>query len=193
MAFTGLHVVDAELRSMNIFESLGVQDYYYSFRQLLVKNAPYGCTMMMNRRLWENIGDYSEEIDLHDTWIALYASAVGKVCYVPMALSLYRQHGGNAIGFGDKRGDLRGGAGRFFGWLFRKSKASPPKYRRRLEFFRARYRDVLPPENRETLDKFMRLLEHGKLVRAVKLMFGAWPLKGSLGYKCLAYGKIILC
>jgi hypothetical protein len=40
---------------------------------------------------------------MHDWWLALCAAALGKICYLPEPMVLYRQHGTNAIGSAGRR------------------------------------------------------------------------------------------
>lgn len=100
LVFTGLEVVDAELKSFHKFMALGLPQERFGLIQLLLANCASGCTEMLNRRLYEGIGGYDEHINIHDHWAALYAAGCGVICSVPMALILYRQHANNAIGAG---------------------------------------------------------------------------------------------
>lgn len=98
LVFTGLQIVDANLKSMDDLMSLDFPESRYTFMELLPCNCAAGCTQMMNRECYSNLGEFHEDIRLHDWWTILYASAFGVVVRVPMALILYRQHGHNAIG-----------------------------------------------------------------------------------------------
>ena len=100
MVFTGLEVVDAELKSTGELMSLEFPERRYSFRELLAGNYAAGCTQMLNRECYEGMGRFQEGIFMHDWWASLYASAFGVIVRVPMALILYRQHGNNSIGAG---------------------------------------------------------------------------------------------
>lgn len=98
MVFTGLKVVDAELRSLDQLMSLDFHESRYTFRELIPCNCAAGCTQMLNRECWRGVGGFQEGILLHDWWTSLYAAAFGVIERVPMALILYRQHGDNVIG-----------------------------------------------------------------------------------------------
>ena len=99
LIFTGLQLVDEKLQDLDRFFCLGVTKKSYSLHDLVMKtNCVAGCTIMINRRIYENLGDYSDCINYHDHWIAMYASAYGVVQHIPMALMLYRQHNDQAIG-----------------------------------------------------------------------------------------------
>ena len=108
LVFTGLQVVDAELRSMDQLMSLNFPERRYTFRELIFGNCAAGCTEMLNRKCYEGMSGFSEGIKYHDWCASLYASAFGVIVRVPMALILYRQHNTNAIG-AEKDVDLRRG------------------------------------------------------------------------------------
>lgn len=65
---------------------------------LLTANVATGCTIIMNRALYEKARPIPPEAMMHDHWLALVASALGAIAYVDEAPILYRQHGGNLIG-----------------------------------------------------------------------------------------------
>lgn len=73
------------------------------FRSLILKNNVTGCTCLFNRSLKNYINkklnsiDYSKII-MHDWWLAILASAFGKVVHIDEKTVLYRQHENNVIG-----------------------------------------------------------------------------------------------
>lgn len=69
-----------------------------SLNHLLLHNTVTGCTMMINRSLAEKIKNIPSEGIMHDWWIAMVASAFGKIAYIDESLMLYRQHGKNDTG-----------------------------------------------------------------------------------------------
>lgn len=103
LVHTDLEVVDAELNTLGSsfvsYRALdpGIKD----FNHLLVQNNVTGCTALWNKRLNEilNLGDSS--IAMHDWWMALVASAFGKISFVDEALIKYRQHEKNVVGATD--------------------------------------------------------------------------------------------
>lgn len=64
--------------------------------RLLMQNVPYGCAMMLNRSLLLSATPIPPEALLHDHWLAISASLVGKIAFVPEALILHRVHTSNA-------------------------------------------------------------------------------------------------
>ena len=88
---------DAELVDQNLKNPMGIfcGKHYTNFNKLLMRYCITGCLMMINKILYENLGDYKSEMGLHDRWIGLYASAFGIIKHVPVKLMLYRQHAHN--------------------------------------------------------------------------------------------------
>ena len=98
---TDLQVVDKNL------QTLSPSFWHYSrlnpvtaknLNRLLTHNVVTGCTMMINRPLLQLAAPIPQEAIMHDWWIALTASAFGKIDVVPNATLLYRQHGKNDVG-----------------------------------------------------------------------------------------------
>lgn len=108
LIFTGLQIVDAELRSMDQLMSLNFPERRYTFKELILGNCAAGCTEMLNRKCYKGMGGFHEGIKYHDWWASLYASAFGVIVRVPMALILYRQHGDNAVGATKELNNKRG-------------------------------------------------------------------------------------
>jgi rhamnosyltransferase len=73
-----------------------------SIKGLLMQNVVVGCTMAGNHALLKLIQPAAlkdcGQMLMHDWWLALLASAFGTIEYSPVALILYRQHGGNSLG-----------------------------------------------------------------------------------------------
>lgn len=97
---TDLQVVDSELKllSKSFWEYQKLDPVRCKLNQLLVQNNVTGCTVMINKALRNLALPIPREAIMHDWWLALVASAFGKVSYVNEALILYRQHGRNDVG-----------------------------------------------------------------------------------------------
>lgn len=55
--------------------------------------------MLFNRALRDKLTDtVPDGLRMHDWWIALIASAFGRIIYLDEPLLLYRQHTGNVVG-----------------------------------------------------------------------------------------------
>jgi len=70
-----------------------------TFENAVVENIATGCTVAFTNRVrLEVLSGNPRGFVMHDWWLYLYCSAVGKVLYDPKASIKYRQHAGNAIG-----------------------------------------------------------------------------------------------
>lgn len=100
MVHTDLRVVDAALTCIHpsFMNYSGISGDRLHTKQLLVQNVVTGCTMMMNHALAALAAENTPKIAMHDWWIALLASACGKVGFLDEATIDYRQHGHNAVG-----------------------------------------------------------------------------------------------
>ena len=82
--------------SSNKTENLKADNF--KLNKLLVQNTASGCTIMINKKLKDIIGDIPDEAIMHDHYIMLIASIFGKIEYIDKPLILYRQHENNVIG-----------------------------------------------------------------------------------------------
>jgi glycosyltransferase involved in cell wall biosynthesis len=101
LAHTDLVVVDENLRTMapsfwsysNINPVRGNR-----LNGLLVQNVVTGCATMVNRALARLACPIPKTAPMHDWWLALVASAFGRIEAVPEKTVLYRQHSSNRLG-----------------------------------------------------------------------------------------------
>lgn len=68
------------------------------FSRILVQNNITGCTMMINKALQKLAFPVPSQAVMHDWWLALVASAAGKIGFVSSPLVRYRQHERNQLG-----------------------------------------------------------------------------------------------
>lgn len=68
-----------------------------SLKALLVQNIVTGCTVLINRPLINVATPVPGSAVMHDWWLALVASARGKIIYEPRPTVLYRRHGKNVV------------------------------------------------------------------------------------------------
>lgn len=104
LVFTDLCVVDEQLNTLypSFWKHMNIDpEWANDLSRLLINPAVTGCTVLANRPLVELALATPKEIPLHDLWLGLLASAMGKAGYLREPTVLYRQHGGNAIGAGD--------------------------------------------------------------------------------------------
>ena len=95
-----LRVVDQDLEvihdSMFNYQGLCAEP---TFRELLVQNSVTGCAMAINSVAMKTTRGMAFDCAImHDWFIALICSALGKVVCVPSVTVLYRQHENNQLG-----------------------------------------------------------------------------------------------
>ena len=65
----------------------------------IMKGYAAGCSMIINSTLAKaSVIENTDNIIMHDWWVMLIASAIGKIAYIDEPLALYRQHGTNTLG-----------------------------------------------------------------------------------------------
>jgi len=69
-----------------------------NFPSMVIQNKYPGCSMLFNRRLRELMQYIPEQAVMHDWWVAIGASAFGRIAVVQKPLTYYRQHRHNTIG-----------------------------------------------------------------------------------------------
>jgi len=83
-------------KSLISYQGLEIQRN--SFPNLVISNLVTGCTALINESLAEKALPIPENAIMHDWWLALVATAFGKLVYLDIPLVHYRQHGNNTIG-----------------------------------------------------------------------------------------------
>lgn len=110
MVYTDLKVVNQNLEIIN--ESMIRSQSHHAnteFIQELTENTVTGGTAMINHALAER-WTVTEELLMHDWYLALLATAFGKLVYIDKPTELYRQHENNVLG-------ARTWSKRFYKWL----------------------------------------------------------------------------
>lgn len=174
LVHTDLTVVDAGLRVIDrsFWRYQAIRPELTGLNRLLVQNCVTGCTALFNRPLRELAAPLPDEAILHDWWIALVASGLGRIVHVPEATILYRQHGRNETGarpYGRGLGAaLRraiGANGRtphFRGFLRRSASQAAALLRM--------HEDRLTPAQRKLLRRYAELPDCGPLRRKLRLL-----------------------
>jgi len=104
LAFSDLEIVDAKLNKINSsFYELNSLDPHNNMdkRFLSWKSTCYGCTIIMNRKLFDIAGYVPSDVSMHDHWYAYNAARYGIIFYHPKATIKYRQHDNNLVGSHD--------------------------------------------------------------------------------------------
>lgn len=176
LVHTDMKVVDSNLKilSDSFWEYQHLNPNLKGLNHLLVLNNVTGCTMMLNSELRKLVLPVPEGAILHDWWIALVASAFGKIGYLDRPTLLYRQHGKNEAGAVSYSLS-------YFSSRVRNLGASTDLARRIVEqgkAFHLIYGDRISKGDREIVYKFATLLQQWRIERLFTL----------LRFKLRAYG-----
>lgn len=102
LAFSDLEVIDSagNLVERSFMSLPSFNSRCFDLVTLAVQNSVPGCSMLLNRRLFEliRVPLSTKAIVMHDWWIMLIAAAFGCIKYVERQLVYYRRHGSNASG-----------------------------------------------------------------------------------------------
>ncbi len=157
LVHTDLRVVDSRLEVLDpSFQHYsGLDGHCLALNQLLLKNVVTGCTVMINRALalLACRPEAVEAMRMHDWWLALLASAMGRAAFLDEATIDYRQHGGNVVG----------ASGRSLRTIWRKLRRGRGNRLRIIQAmdqaaaFASCYRQQLPPEALALLEGFAAL------------------------------------
>lgn len=135
---------------------------------VLCQNSVYGCTMMINKKLAETVGKIPGEAENHDYWIALVASAFGKIFYLNKRTVLYRQHGSNL----STQFDFNSFSKRFKRIVVDKKNLDDVKSKLKMALiFKKIYYSQLSDQNKKMLQNFIELSKSRSLpllIRNVK-------------------------
>ncbi len=103
LVFTDLQVVDEQLNLLyqSFWRYMNIDpDRMDRLPELMVQSVVTGCTAMLNRPLLELSLRMPAGAFMHDRWIGLLASFLGKSSMVRAQTVLYRQHQHNVLGTG---------------------------------------------------------------------------------------------
>ncbi len=165
-----LFIADSDLNiTHNSFtEFQGLKPSHTSLNRLLVQNNVTGCTIMINKALFELIrGVPSDKMLMHDWWFAITASAFGKIGFIDQPLIKYRQHGGNQLGASNNRSLKK--AVQILRERSKSEKRISVTYSQ-AESFLDFYRDALSEECRVILERYVSIPEKSKLSRIATLI-----------------------
>lgn len=108
MVFTSVDLVDETLKPLGkTFFEENQFDFPFAmkFHNICVCNCVSGCTIMLNWRARRMVIPFSENVPMHDWWIAALVAKKGIVGVVKTPTMFYRQHGGNVCGSKEKEKD----------------------------------------------------------------------------------------
>lgn len=165
LVYSDLKVVDAQLGILNpsFMDQVRARPHDITHKTLLVENAIPGCAMLFNAVLADVFRTHKFDptrVIMHDWWIALLASAVGHISYVPTSLVSYRQHATNTLGSVD-----RSGLAFALSKLFWGDRSAALQTYSQASAFLAAYRDLLDPAMCEEIHAFASLRHRHKFER----------------------------
>ena len=172
LAHADLVVVDENLRTIApSFWSYSNLNPYRGCRlnRLLIQNVVTGSATMVNRALARLASPIPEGAVLHDWWLALVASAFGRIEVVPEKGVLYRQHDSNCLG------------AKSYGWQYVMQRAAQALCRgatttcfRRAQgqavAFLQRFGANLQPRQKATVEAFVNLKSAGFFDRRLLML-----------------------
>jgi glycosyltransferase involved in cell wall biosynthesis len=157
LVFTDLQVVDDALKPLHesFWRQAGiVPEHINRLAAVLVHNPVTGCTMLINRPLLDMSVEMPGEAVMHDSWIALLASAFGASKAVAAKTVLYRQHDRNVIGVDAHRRSWREQVERFFEGEGRALQWKSNE--RQAEALLRIHKEELSPKHRRLLEAYLR-------------------------------------
>lgn len=100
LVHTDLRLIDASgrLLARSYIQHACLRLKRTSLRELAFQNVVTGCTVLINRACLEAALPIPPEAVLHDGWLALVATSLGAVYFLPEPTVSYRQHGDNQVG-----------------------------------------------------------------------------------------------
>ena len=172
---TDLAVVDAQLALIHpsFWQYAHIDPDPVSLRRVVVQNMATTSTIMLNRPLFELIGEVPAEARYQDWWFALVAAAFGRIVAIHEATVLYRQHPTNTVGARPKeRITLSNVAREMLGALRRTARVREDLVLscRQADAFARRYGGALEDEDRRFLHAYSRINTHGLLRRKFEIM-----------------------
>jgi len=89
---------DIEVLDPSLMHYSGLDPARISVNNLLVQNVVTGGSCIFNRSLAGLVSPIPSEVLMHDWWLALIASSMGVIEYLPAPTGYYRQHQENVLG-----------------------------------------------------------------------------------------------
>lgn len=155
-----------------------------TFEEALIYQFVGGCTMVLNRNARDVVSTYSPKfLCMHDTWIYTVILAVGGYVHFDATPHiLYRQHGNNAVGQGDRLRETRRSLKRF-------CNNENERYHIAKEVKNGFYISM-PQEHKISLDLFLQA--HDSLSSKIKIITNRKMRSGSKRTNFLFWTNVLL-
>lgn len=82
----------------NSYSRYSNKNYQKNMKSYIMENNVTGCTALFKKSLLLSALPFPSNTLVHDWWLALCASKIGTITYLPIPLTKYRQHQNNQIG-----------------------------------------------------------------------------------------------
>lgn len=163
-------VADKELNIIkNAQRGSQVEKKDVSFNELIVQNYVTGCLIMANKALYSLVGEYDSRILMHDWWLALIASSMGKIIHNNEIVMLYRQHGDNVVG----NVNVKSWRYRINKIVDKNTKYAKYLYYNQMDLFLCRYSSLLSKDKIAVVNDFLSIYKcNSKFERIKKLING---------------------
>ena len=162
LVHTDLTVVDEKLNVISqSYKKMMYANYdRTALNNIIIQNTVTGCTAMYNNALAKLLRPVDGYFEMHDWWLAVMASAFGKIEHLDIQTIFYRQHKNNSVGVRNMRSIK-------FVINYMK-KVSEIKWALNItymqsESFYAAYGDILSKEQKKLLIEYCKIPEMKKL------------------------------
>lgn len=152
-------------------------------KKLAFHNTVQGASACFNRALINAAQDagYLDDVVMHDWWLALIASSLGKVNSISQPTLLYRQHDSNQVGSQNKAGRKRKGLS------YRRAVAT--RILRQAAAFTDHYETQLTPELRRFFRAYRWALR-GNVFKRAWFILRYWPTHRDLRHTITLWASI---
>lgn len=167
LVYTDLYVVDKDLNIIaNSFIQYMNLPQKLNYKKVIIQNSVSGCTVMINKKLLDislRIKT-ADKIIMHDHFLALTASILGKYSLVNKSTIYYRQHGMNSVGASNAK-SLNYMLGRYYRGKD-KFKSDLKASMKQVEYFLEIYCHIYMEESvKSLLKKYSNLYNKNKIYR----------------------------
>lgn len=137
------------------------------FPNLVTSNLVTGCTALINESLAKKAVPISKNAIMHDWWLAMIATAFGRVVFLDTPLVRYRQHGTNTIGAKEFRPlDYQSGRN-YFGVFFRQPNPHLHEVASQAQAFLVQFKSKLGSNQKLCLRIAARLKSNSAIIQGI--------------------------
>jgi glycosyltransferase involved in cell wall biosynthesis len=175
---TQLSIVDVNLKEMGISKPprLGLV-----FKNAIIETVASGASVLMNRKAFFLLRSYRpKNVVMHDAWVYLLISALGRFLYLERPTILYRQHDQNVFGTAH-------GFRQQFKNRLRRIRSKNPYKIQAVEFFSV-FKNQLNSEHRKVIENY---INYDKSF-VTRLYFAIFPSVKFQSWKANMYHRLLI-